>query len=110
MSLKLKTITFFVEDVEKSTKYYSDILSLKPDDIRKGWSAYKVSRDFRIAFHKGRGRHPRFNFVTNKDLVEVRQELNAKGAKLGAIKDLGDGKLSCKGRDPDGLMIQIDNK
>ncbi len=110
MSLTLRAITFFVEDMEKATSFYSDVLRLTPADIRKGWSAYNVSKDFNIAFHKGKLRHPRLSFTTNGDISSVRDELNARGAKLGPLKEIPGGFKNCKGRDKDGLMIEISNR
>jgi len=110
MTLKLRTITFFVADMDKATNFYSEILNLKAADIRKGWSEYKVSKDFTIAFHKGIGRHPRLSFTTGEDIAQVRDDLIKKGARLGALKDHGKGIMSCKGKDKDGLTIEISNR
>ena len=107
MNLKLRTITFFVEDMPKATDFYSNVLNLTPDDIRPGWSSYKVDRDFRIAFHRGKGRKPRLTFTTSGDLATVRESLNGEGARLGPVKDLGDGVLRCAGKDKDGNTIEI---
>jgi hypothetical protein len=56
MSLTLRRITFFVENLPAATSYYSDALKMKGTDIRNGWSAYKVAGKFEIAFHKGKGK------------------------------------------------------
>ena len=109
MSLKLRYITFFVTDLEKETSYYSDVLNLKAVDIRSGWSEYKISKDFNIAFHKGKGKRPRLTFTTSEDIAQVRDDLNKKGARLGPLKDHGNGTMSCKGKDKEGLTIEIFN-
>ena len=109
MSLKLRYITFFVTDLDKETNFYSDILNLKAADIRPGWSQYKVSKDFSIAFHKGKGKRPRLTFTTSGDIAQVREELIKKGARLSPLKEHGDGILSCKGKDKEGLTIEIFN-
>jgi len=109
MSLKLRYITFFVTDLEKETSYYSEILNLKAVDIRAGWSEYIVSKDFNIAFHKGKGKRPRLTFTTNEDIAQVRDDLNRKGARLSPLKDHGNGTMSCKGKDKEGLTIEIFN-
>lgn len=109
MSLKLRYITFFVTDLDKETSFYSEVLSLKAADIRSGWSEYKVSKDFNIAFHKGKGKRPRLTFSTNEDITQVREGLIKKGARLSPLKDHGNGKMSCKGKDKDGLTIEIFN-
>lgn len=110
MSLKLRYITFFVADMDKATNFYSDVLNLNAADIRQGWSAYNVSTDFYIAFHKGIGRHPRLSFTTTEDIAQVRDDLNSKGARLSVLKDHGGGIMSCKGKDKDGLTIEISNR
>ena len=109
MSLKLRYITFFVQDLDKETNFYSNVLNLKAADIRSGWSQYKVSEDFSIAFHKGKGRHPRLTFTTSGDIVQVRDELIEKGARLSPLKEHGEGIFSCKGKDKEGLTIEIFN-
>lgn len=86
------------------------MLNLKAADIRQGWSEYQVSKDFNIAFHKGKGRHPRLSFTTNEDIAQVRDELIKKGARLSPLKDHGNGIMSCKGKDKDGLTIEISNR
>lgn len=109
MSLKLRYITFFVTDLDKETRFYSEVLNLKAADIRSGWSEYKVSKDFNIAFHKGKGKRPRLTFSTSGDLTKVREDLIEKGARLSTLKDHGNGTLSCKGKDKEGLTIEIFN-
>ena len=109
MSLKLRYITFFVTDLDKETSFYSDVLNLQAADIRSGWSEYKVSKDFNIAFHKGKGKRPRLTFSTIGDLAKVREDLIKKGARLSPLKDHGNGTLSCKGKDKEGLTIEIFN-
>ena len=107
MSLTLKRITFFVVDLPASTSYYSDALGMKGADIRSGWSAYKVSGKFQIAFHKGKGKKPRFEFVTNEDLATVRERMNNEGAKLGPITEVSESVFRCRGKDPEKYSIEI---
>jgi hypothetical protein len=40
---------------------------------------------------------------------KTREELVARGAKMGKVKDFGDLVL-CEGRDPDGNFLQISNR
>ena len=107
MSLTLKRITFFVVDLPASTSYYSDALGMQGADIRDGWSAYKVSGKFQIAFHRGKGRKPRFEFVTNEDLATVRQRMNNEGAKLGPVTEVSKSVFRCRGKDPEKNSIEI---
>lgn len=108
MKLKLERITFFVEDVEKATRVYKDLLGMTPADIRRGWSAFRVSSNFEIAFHHGKGRKPRLGFTTSQNLAMAREQLNKGGARLGPLKKLI-GKSICMGKDADGNIIQLSN-
>lgn len=107
MSLTLKRITFFVENLPASTSYFSDALGMKGADIRTGWSAYKVSGKFEIAFHKGKGRKPRFEFITSEDFSKVRERMNIEGAKLGPITEVSETVFKCRGKDPEKNTIEI---
>jgi len=107
MSLTLKRITFFVENLPACTSYYSDALGMKGADIRNGWSAYKANGKFEIAFHRGKGRKPRLEFFTDEDLVSVRDRMNSAGAKLGPIAEVSESVCKCRGKDPDKNSIEI---
>jgi len=65
-------------------------LGMKGTDIRDGWSANKASGKFEIAVHRGKGRKPRLQFITNEDLATVRERMNNAGAKLGPITEVSD--------------------
>lgn len=107
MSLTLRRITFFVENLPASTSYYSDAIGMMGADIRDGWSAYKVSGKFEIAFHRGKGRKPRFEFLTDEDLATVRERMNSSGAKLGPITEVSTDIYKCRGKDPEKNTIEI---
>jgi len=107
MSLSLKRITFFVENLPAATSYYSDALGMKGSDIRTGWSAYKASGKFEIAFHKGKGKKPRLEFFTTDDLATVRERMNKDGAKLRPIEILSESVHRCRGKDPERNSIEI---
>jgi len=107
MSLTLSRITFFVEDLPAETSYFSDALGMKGSDIRDGWSAYKVAGKFEIAFHRGKGRKPRFEFITKEDLATVRERMIKAGAKLEPIKEVSKNVFKIRGKDPQKNMIEI---
>ena len=107
MSLTLRRITFFVENLPAATSYYSDALGMKGTDIRNGWSAYKVSGKFEIAFHKGKGKKPRLEFITTDDLATVRKRMNNDGAKLRPIEKVSENIFRCRGKDPERNSIEI---
>ncbi|MEM7283336.1 MAG: hypothetical protein AAF438_17095 [Pseudomonadota bacterium] len=98
-------ITFFVEDLETQTSFYSDSFGLEPIDVRNGWSEYR-SGDFLIAFHKGKGRKPRLEFRANGPIGTAIQSLEERGVKFGAAKEIA-GVTVVEGKDPSGLTIQL---
>ena len=106
--LRLKRIVIFVSDLEKQTIYYRDALGLGVIEERSGWIEFDTGGT-PIALHRGAGRKPRLDFETDGDLVEARQELNERGAKLGAIGSVGDVEHCC-GKDRDGHSIQIERR
>jgi len=107
MSLTLRRITFFVEDLPASTSYFSNAVGMKGADIRSGWSAYKVSGKFEIAFHRGKGRKPRFEFITDEDLSIVRARMKSEGASMGPVTEVSDNEFKIRGKDPEKNMIEI---
>jgi len=110
MSITLKRITFFVEDLPAATSYYSDALGMTGADIRNGWSAYKVAGKFEIAFHRGKGRKPRLEFTTSEDLATVRDRMKLAGAKMGPVTEVSESVYKIRGKDPQNNMIEIFSK
>lgn len=106
--IELRRITFFVDDFDKQTAFYKDVLGLEVVEIRRGWSEFR-SGQFLIALHKGKGRRPRLEFEALACLEESRDMLNAKGAKLGPIKELTGRRVSA-GRDKDGNTVQLSER
>lgn len=53
MKLRLRRITFFVEDLDAATHYYGTTPGLTCSH-REGWSAFDVAGGFEVAFHKGK--------------------------------------------------------
>ena len=103
--LQLRRITFFVEDLDAATRYYGGTLGIDGSQ-RDGWSAFPAAGGIEVAFHRGRGRRPRLEYVTADDLDETRRVLNEAGARLGPIKEVA-GRRLCSGKDPDGNTVQI---
>ena len=106
LKIRIKRLTFFVEDLGAATKYYRDTLGLGVADVREGWSAFHASRDIEIAFHRGKGRRPRIELVVEGDLREARALLNERGARLGTCKKVR-GREICIGNDRDGNSVQL---
>ena len=122
MTLELKRITLFVQDIEQQTAFYRDVLGLpmldNPDD-----PSQFVEFDAggcRIALHNNGAptkakRPPKLVFYA-KDVGAARALLVSRGAKLGKVLDtkleLYDGaKLQlCDGQDPEGNPFQLSNR
>ena len=105
MALRLKRIVLFVDDLDRQTGYYRDLLGLPACDLRDGWSEFGKG-DTSLALHRGRGRKPRLEFECDRPLERAREALIARGAKLGEIQSLR-GRRFCRGKDRDGNQIQI---
>lgn len=103
--LKLVRVTLFVEDLEAQTEFYADTLQLPAVEVRSGWSEFGDG-DVTIALHKGKGRKPRLEFVAVGSLEESCANLNARGARIGPIREVA-GKRVVVGKDKDGNNIQI---
>ena len=106
LKIRVKRITFFVEDLDAATKYYRDTLGLGVADVREGWSSFHASRDIEFAFHRGKGRRPRIELLVEGDLREARALLNERGARLGNCKEVC-GREICIGKDRDGNSVQL---
>ena len=97
MKIRVKRITFFVDDLDAATKYYRGTLGLGVADVREGWSSFHASRDIEIAFHRAKGRGPRIELLVEGDL---------RGARLGSCKKVR-GREICIGKDSDGNSVQL---
>lgn len=106
MSLELKRIVLFVEDLEKQAGFYSDRLDLPVIEAREGWVEFDAG-GCSIALHRGK-RKPRLDLTASGSLEETRADLKAKGVKLRDLKEdaLGRGSY-CRGNDPEGNPFQI---
>lgn len=108
MTLQLKRIVLFVEDLDRQTRCYGDVLGLAAHDLRDGWSEFAAGA-CTIALHRGKGRRPRLEFACDGALEQARELLIARGAKLGKIESLRGGRF-CRGKDGDGNQIQLSEK
>jgi catechol-2,3-dioxygenase len=105
MSMKLKHIVLFAENLEQQKVYYRDVLGLPVKRDRGGWVEFEVGGDCTLALHQGKGRKPRLDFEVY-NLAESRQHLVAQGAQLSEIERFLD-KSVCKGKDGEGNSLQI---
>ena len=107
MTLTLRRIVIFVENLDRQTTIYGDLLALPAHDIRAGWSEFDTG-DCTIALHRGKGRKPRLEFVTDDDLADILRHLKARGLKAAKLETrLGTTVVAAK--DAEGNSIQIAN-
>ena len=106
MSLNLKRIVIFVQDLEKQAAYYRDRLGLPVLEEREGWYEFDAG-GCSIALHRG-ARNPRLDFATAEPLGRLHGDLKARGVKLQEIKeDFLDRGHYCRGKDAEGNSFQI---
>jgi catechol-2,3-dioxygenase len=105
MSLKLKHIVLFAEDLEQQKSYYRDVLGLPVKVDRGRWIEFEVGGDCTLALHQGKGRKPRLDFEVY-NLAKSRQHLIEQGAQLSEVELLLN-KWVCNGKDSEGNSLQI---
>jgi catechol 2,3-dioxygenase-like lactoylglutathione lyase family enzyme len=116
MKLEIRRVILFVQDLTKVGAFYRDVLGLpikvSPDDP-KAWLEFEAG-SCSIALHDGGGalgagrRQPKIVFYA-EDVAQVRAELMARGAKLGAVQDAGEFQF-CDGKDPEGNPYSISSR
>ena len=115
MKLQIRRVILFVQDVTKVGAFYRDVLGLPSkmsSDDSKAWLEFELG-GCSIALHAsgapnvGR-RQPKIIFYA-EDVVQVRAEPMARGAKLGAIQDAGEFQFF-DGKDPEGNPYSISSR
>jgi catechol-2,3-dioxygenase len=115
MKLQMRRVILFVQDLSKVGAFYRDVIGLtikvSPDDP-KVWLEFEAGA-CSIALHDGGTpsagrRQPKIVFHA-EDVAQVRAELIARGAKLGAIQDAGEFQF-CDGKDPEGNPYSISSR
>jgi catechol 2,3-dioxygenase-like lactoylglutathione lyase family enzyme len=115
MNLQIRRVVLFVQDVSKVGAFYRDVLGLpvkiNPDDP-KVWLEFEAG-SCSVALHDGGApasgrRQPKIVFYA-EDVAQIRAELTARGAKLGAVQDAGEFQF-CDGKDPEGNPYSISSR
>ena len=109
--MQIDHVNLVVNDLEKMTAFYRDVLGLPQRLDELGYKEFDAG-NCRIALHNGSSevgiRPPKIVFFA-RDVAAARAELVGRGAKLGKV--LGNGGLSrCEGKDPDGNPYSISNR
>jgi catechol 2,3-dioxygenase-like lactoylglutathione lyase family enzyme len=110
-TLKMARIILFTNQMDAMTEFYGTVLGLKAVTFEKGWREFAAG-SVTIGLHSGPpspGRKgPKIVFRA-KDVAALREELVARGARFGKVKQ-GEEFCLCDGKDPDGNPIQLSNR
>ncbi|MBV8850230.1 MAG: hypothetical protein JOZ16_11675 [Methylobacteriaceae bacterium] len=121
MSISLVRIILYVQNVERLTVFYRDMLGLSLNQEIKGeWAAFqvgacelalhRVGRQYRIADTDAWKEETNAKLVlaVTRDIAELRAELIAKGVAMREIKSFpGFPGPLCDGEDPEGNVFQL---
>jgi catechol 2,3-dioxygenase-like lactoylglutathione lyase family enzyme len=111
VTLRLRRIILFTRSLDTLIAFYRDILGLpvRTGSAEEGWVEFDAG-GCGLALHRGKPKPGSSKCAFgSSDVRKTREELMARGAKLGKVKDFGDLVL-CEGRDPDGNFFQISNR
>jgi hypothetical protein len=91
--------------------FTAQVLGLKRVTNEKGWREFDAGQ-VRIGLHSGPSspgrKGPKIAFYA-EDVAAMREELNARGAKFGRVRE-GEVFGLCDGKDPDGNPIQLSSR
>jgi len=109
--MKMARVILFTGRMDAMSRFYGDVLGLKPVSIEKGWQEFAAG-GATIALHSGPSspgrKGPKIVFKA-KDVAALREKLVARGAKFGKVRQ-GEVFCLCDGKDPDGNPIQLSNR
>jgi predicted enzyme related to lactoylglutathione lyase len=107
----LSEVIVHVDDMERVTAFYRDVLGLQPDVTSEWWTTFPTG-GATLALHGGGriGSHNvRFNFDV-EDLDAVRSELSARGVELSEVREPIPRVLVCDGSDPEGNVFTLEER
>lgn len=111
MALELRRIIIFTGNLTEMARFYAEVLGLPLAGEEAGWKSFAAG-SVEIALHSGSsmlGRRPPKLAFYAADVPAAREELIARGARMGRL--LGRGDLAfCDGKDPDGNPFQVSNR
>jgi catechol 2,3-dioxygenase-like lactoylglutathione lyase family enzyme len=109
--MKMARVILFTGQMDAMSKFYGEVLGLQQVSEEKGWREFDAG-GARIALHSGPAspghKGPKIVFYA-KDVAALRQELVAKGARFGTVRQ-GELFCLCDGKDPDGNPVQLSNR
>ena len=121
MNLSLTRIVLYVQDVQRLTEFYRDVLGLRVvEELKDEWTVlqaghcqlglHRVGKAFRVADASSWrvNSNAKLVMTVHEDLETLRGELIAKGVPMRAIKSYpGFTGLLCDGTDPEGNVFQL---
>lgn len=109
--MKVARIILFTAQMEEMSRFYGEILGLKPVTQEKGWREFAAG-GMNIALHSGPSspgrKGPKIVFHA-KDVAAMRATLVERGAQMGKVRQ-GAMFCLCDGKDPDGNPIQLSDR
>ena len=109
--MKLARVILFTGRMNEMSKFYGEVLGLKPVTSEDGWREFAAG-GATIALHSGPSspgrKGPKIVFHA-KDVAALRQALVARGASFGKVRQ-GEIFCLCDGKDPDDNPIQLSNR
>jgi len=109
--LRMARIILFTAQMDEMTRFYGQVLGLEQVTNEKGWREFDAGQVL-IGLHSGPSspghKGPKIAFYA-EDVAAMREELNARGAKFGKVRD-GEAFCLCDGKDPDGNPIQLSSR
>ena len=121
MTISLKRIILYVQDVKRLREFYQEILGLTLiEEIPSEWAVlqggvgelalHRVGKPYRVKETKSWRvqSNGKLVFEVDRDIEEFRQELVEKGVPMKKIKSYpGFPYLLCDGEDPEGNVFQL---
>jgi catechol 2,3-dioxygenase-like lactoylglutathione lyase family enzyme len=108
--MKMARVILFTRQMEAMSKFYGDVLGLKQVTLESGWCEFAAG-GVRIALHSGPpspgNKGPKIVFHA-EDVATQREELIARGAKFGKVRQ--GAFCLCDGKDPDGNPVQLSDR
>ncbi|HEX7694407.1 MAG TPA: VOC family protein [Sphingomonas sp.] len=115
MSYTMRRVIIFTHQFAAMRDFYRDMFGLEVVEEDEGW-ADMAAGGCNIAIHAagkgaagGDGAGPHKIVFHAHDVAAAREDLVARGAKMGPVKVFGDLHL-CDGDDPDGNRFQLSNR
>ena len=109
--MEIARVILFTGEMDAMSRFYGHVLGLKVVTEEKGWREFDAG-GATIALHSGPAspgrKGPKIVFHAD-DVVAMREELVARGAKFGKVRQ-GEQFCLCDGKDPDGNPIQLSNR